>query len=176
MSDKTTKRKSKIPLPKRYSRTSIYSIWCGIKRRCRSKNCKAYNHYGALGIDVCEKWFDSFVAFYEDMGPKPSPKHSIDRIDTSKGYYKENCRWATPVEQSANARLRKDSSTGIRGVYWHKHLKVWTSSARARGKLHHLGCFDSPEGAAKARNDFIKDNGLILLPSIIESPQSGDKQ
>jgi hypothetical protein len=72
--------------------------------RCTNVNNEAYNDYGGRGITVCDRWLNSFEAFYEDMGPRPSPNHSIDREENDLGYYKDNCRWATRVEQNNNRR------------------------------------------------------------------------
>jgi hypothetical protein len=83
-------------------RTQLRNIWNGIKQRCRNPNCNAYPRYGARGIDVCDRWFLSFEAFATDMGPRPTPKHSIDRIDNDGHYEPGNCRWATHAEQRAN--------------------------------------------------------------------------
>lgn len=81
-----------------------YKTWLGMKRRCYSKTFKDYPNWGGRGIKVCERWRTSFVAFYEDMGPKPSPNHTIDRIDPDGDYSKENCRWATLQQQGSENR------------------------------------------------------------------------
>lgn len=81
-----------------------YRAWVAIKDRCFNKKNKHYNSYGGRGITVCPEWSDSFETFYRDMGQKPTSKHSIDRKDNNKGYYKNNCRWATQTEQANNKR------------------------------------------------------------------------
>lgn len=72
-----------------------------MRQRCINPKAEGYCYYGAKGITVCDEW-SSFEKFLEDMGERPSPKHSLDRIDGTKGYYKENCRWATIDEQARN--------------------------------------------------------------------------
>lgn len=81
-----------------------YRSWCHLIDRCENPNSEDYANYGGRGIRVCERWRNSFEAFLEDMGERPSPKHSIDREDVNGHYEKSNCRWATASQQSRNRR------------------------------------------------------------------------
>ena len=81
-----------------------YSIWLGIKRRCLKVNDVAYKNYGGRGIEVCDRWLNSFENFFKDVGERPSKNHSIDRINNEGHYEPSNCRWATHLEQGRNKR------------------------------------------------------------------------
>lgn len=72
--------------------------------RCYKSSDAWYRHYGGRGIKVCDRWLHSFENFLADMGPRPSPKHSIDRRDNDGNYEPGNCRWATAKEQNRNQR------------------------------------------------------------------------
>lgn len=74
-----------------------------MRQRCENPNNASYPLYGGRGITICAAWSD-FETFSRDMGPKPSPRHSLDRIDNGKGYSPENCRWATMQQQNVNRR------------------------------------------------------------------------
>lgn len=83
-------------------KTPEYASWESMRDRCNNPKSHAWRLYGARGIKVCPEW-DNFSKFYEDMGKRPKG-HSLDRIDNSKGYSKENCRWATQKMQCNNRR------------------------------------------------------------------------
>lgn len=86
------------------SDSRIHYIWRAIKQRCLNPNARDYPRYGERGIMICDRWRDNYEAFRDDMGPRPSAMHSVERIDNSGNYEPANCRWALPKEQSANKR------------------------------------------------------------------------
>ena len=86
------------------SHSGEYYSWCAMKSRCYIPTNHKYPIYGSRGISVCDRWRDSFENFLADMGPKPSPKHSIDRKDNDGNYEPGNCHWATKKQQSRNTR------------------------------------------------------------------------
>lgn len=83
--------------------TAEYKIWASMKARCSNPRSPAYPYYGGRGITFCDRW-NSFVNFIADMGPRPSPGHSVERINNDGNYEPMNCKWATRQEQSSNRR------------------------------------------------------------------------
>lgn len=88
-------------------KSPLYSIWAGMKSRCYSKTNATYHNYGGRGIIVCERWRTSYANFLEDMSPRPSLKHSLDRIDPDGNYEPSNCRWATQDIQGYNRSKKR---------------------------------------------------------------------
>jgi len=89
-----------------------YFVWLGMRARCKP-NARQAHIYHDRGISVCPEW-DSHKCFINDMGPRPTPQHQIDRIDNAKGYSPSNCRWATPAENSQNGRRTKLTPAAVR--------------------------------------------------------------
>lgn len=87
------------------SGTQIYAVWCTMIARCHNPKNPSFTTYGLVGIKVCDEWRQSFARFFADMGPRPSPRHSLDRWPNPSGNYEPgNVRWATPQEQARNSR------------------------------------------------------------------------
>lgn len=86
---------------------SEYAAWRGMRRRCLSSSSASYHRYGGRGITICDRWRDSFDNFIADMGMKPSPGHSLDRVNNDGNYEPGNCRWATMTEQLRNTSTNR---------------------------------------------------------------------
>jgi hypothetical protein len=112
--------------------TTEYRSWCAIRKRCGNPTDDDFKHYGGRGIVVCDRWRD-FSVFLADMGMKPGPRMSIDRIDVNGNYEPGNCRWVTQRTQTRNKRtnvyvtfMNKTASIGEWAEYLHlPYMKLW---------------------------------------------------
>ena len=95
-----------------WSRTPTYKTWSSMHGRCKDPRNASHKYYGARGITVCAEWGD-FLTFVSQMGFRP-PGMTLDRIDSNGNYERDNCRWATPEQQTANRRPNSDPGGWIR--------------------------------------------------------------
>lgn len=119
------------------------------KRVAYSKH-PAYQRYKERKITICDDWYQSFTKFYEDMGQRPEGM-TLDRIDNNKGYFKENCRWATPQQQQRNIGLSRKNKSGCKGVSLLSASNKWLATIGIDKKNIALGCFDNLSDAIAAR-------------------------
>ena len=150
-------------------RTPEYQVWAAIIQRCTNPNNPSYPRYGGRGVTVCERWRDSFEAFYEDMGDRPEGKrpsgrafYSIHRAENAMVYSKKTCVWATQKEQCAEGQRRqkrvpegfkhKGASSQFLGVSFHKPSGRWFAFIRVNRKLKYVGQFKTEMEAALARD------------------------
>lgn len=115
-------------------KTPEYKIWRGMQDRCYLEKSANYHNYGGRGIKVCDRWLESIDNFVADMGIRPSPKYSLDRIDVNGDYSPENCRWADDKTQNRNRRdnlhitIRGDKMTIAEAVERYslpRHIITW---------------------------------------------------
>lgn len=111
-----------------------YGAWQEMHRRCSDPKRPCFKNYGARGITVCAAWSD-YSTFLADMGRAPSRTHTLERIDNARGYSKENCRWATKLEQAQNKRnVRLLEFNGLRLSLpeWARRIGICRESLRDR--------------------------------------------
>lgn len=128
------------------SGTPEHKVWNGIKKRCLDPNAPVYSKYGGRGITLCERWRD-FSNFLADMGPKPSPSHTIERMDNNGAYEPSNCKWADILTQANNKRNNVLVSTGETLAQFARRKGV---KYKAFHKLHRVKGYDIEEAARRS--------------------------
>lgn len=100
--------------------TPVYDAYRLMMARCYNKNCDNYPLYGGSGVTVCDRWIESFDNFYADVGDKPSPEMSLDRLECAKVYSPNTVSWSSPEQQARNRKKSKNNKSGKTGVIWAK--------------------------------------------------------
>ena len=142
------------------ARTPEFDAWRQMIYRCTDPNHIQYCNYGARGIRVCEEWLQDPRPFIDHIGPRPSPKHSVDREDNDKSYEPGNVKWSTKNQQALNRRSRATSDTP--GVKIYKATGLWsviTPCHPKTKKFKWLGRkFQSQDEAVEVREAWLKVN------------------
>lgn len=132
-----------------------YAVWASIKQRCRNPKQPGYVNYGGRGISYDSRW-ETFELFCIDMGTRPTPQHSIERVDNDAGYSKANCVWADRATQAQNRRRFSNNTTGRTGVKRKgSRFSAEVSYNKVRYKVG--GTFASVEEAHAARLNLINN-------------------
>ena len=144
----------------RYSRE--YQTWARIKNRCYNKLASNYKYYGGAGIEMSIALKDSFLDFYNEIGPMPDydNKWTVDRIDNDKGYIEGNIRWCSMQHQVRNKGMYSNNSSGVNGVGWLDRGENEGTSAFARWSV-----FDELIGKYTIKYKYFSVNKYGLLPS-----------
>lgn len=140
------------------SKTPEYKIFEGIIARCNNPKASYYSTYGGSGVKVEGDWAlpypYGFLNFYNDMGKRPSDKHTIERLDVTKGYSKDNCIWTDDMSlQSYNRSMDKRNKSGRTGVRFDFERNQWYASIGYKNKTIFLGRYKLFEDAVKAREE-----------------------
>lgn len=131
--------------------TKEYRTYCSIKDRIKNPKHKSYKLYKDIEIKIEPEWINDFTKFLNHVGLAPSEKHTLDRIDNSKGYVKNNLRWVCRTTQMINQKIRSTNTSGHKGVNYIKRLKKWRARIWINKKETELGLFNTIEEAIIAR-------------------------
>lgn len=154
------------------SRSPLYSVWRAMITRCDNPKAHGYKWYGGKGITVCKEWdneINGYINFYnwsikngykEERLPSGKNKLTIDRIDSTKGYCPDNCRWVDYETQITNIKKLCTNTSGYIGVSWSKQEQKWVSIISIHNHSKRIGSFKTQKEAVEARNNFIETHNL----------------
>ena len=155
----------------RGKQTPEYMVWSQMVQRCFNKKCRKYKRYGGRGITMDPRWRESFATFLKDVGQRPSRKYQIERIDNNKGYWPDNVKWATRLQQARNkATNRRVLYNGKEYVLsaLAKKYRVsknrirerlesgWTPEQAVRRKISGCKCFVTYNGVERSLKEWAK--------------------
>lgn len=115
--------------------TPEYRCWLRMKQRCYDPRAKQFEDWGGRGIQVCDRWRNSFENFLADMGEIPQPRLQLDRKDNNGNYEPDNCQWATPKQQCRNTRHNRYLTLGnetMSVVEWSERTGINSTTIRQR--------------------------------------------
>lgn len=160
LNDKT--RKNNALYKHGLSRTKLYKVFTTMEQRCHNPKDKAYKHYGARGIMVCDDWRNDFTSFYDwAMINGYQEGLEIDRIDSNKSYTPSNCRFVNRTIQCQNTRLiHKHNTSGYRGVCWTKSKNKWKACIQVDKKHKHLLYSDDAYKCALAYDAYVLQHNI----------------
>ena len=138
------------------TRTRPYRIYRNMLNRCYWEKSVNYQLYGAKGIRVCDEWLAGFEVWWSDMKEGYADHLTLGRIDSSKNYSKDNCRWETTLQQSHNLGKGKTNTSGKTGVHWCEKGKVGEES-----KLYAVTSWQDIEGKSRSKNFSVRKLGLL---------------
>lgn len=150
------------------SNTKLYKTWASMINRCHNPKASNFNKYGAKGIVVCDSWQDprNFMSWALVNGY--SENLTIERIDFTKEYSPQNCKWIPLKDQAKNSCKRQTNTSGFVGVSYHKQKKKWIARVTIQSKRIEIGKYDSAEEAHDARKQYFISNNLPELLEIYE--------
>ncbi len=150
--------------------TPEHSAWRAMKDRCLNPRNQRWDRYGERGISVCQRWIDSFVDFYEDVGAKPTPEHSLERRNNEGDYEPDNVFWGTREEQNNNkstSRIIERDGVSLTLAQWarKKGMNPRTLCARLEAGWSDEDAIDTPV----ENRTWVSSAGNRLSPEIKDS-------